>query len=187
MSTAAWVERHLGRPRNGERGSSPSAAASPERLAATIGAFLARVHTTAVDPEGAAPCRIAASDVIARADQRCRNGLVDVATFDDPYRGSTPSRLLAAAVALEPPQVAGSVVLGARSLDQFRFESGQVVGWVVGPYGGWGDPASDVAWTAQRLASDVGPAFVVAFIEAYGDPSPSPLNIEFWATLGQLL
>ncbi len=104
-----------------------------------------------------------------------------------PTAWSHPDRLLQAAQALRPPDVASTMVLGARTLDHLDLAGDEVVGWRAGTHWGVGDPAMDVAWMAAAIAATCGPPFVVAFAETYGDAAPGPLRSEFWITLGQLL
>lgn len=156
-----------------------------------LGRALRRLHAVPV-PDGLA--RLGAAQLVGRAAAAVRAGRVERANLDPSRAGMDPIRIVEQLEALLPllerraarRPVAPVLTHGAARLDTIWLDRGEpsavldVAGLALA------DPYRDLAVMTRDLAAALGPEALAPFFDAYGEPAPDVIRLEFHALLDEL-
>lgn len=156
-----------------------------------LGRALRRLHD--VPPPGALP-RFDAAALVARAAAAVRAGRVDPANLDPSRATIDPARIVEQLESLLPMldrrartrPVAPALTHGAARLDTIWLDRGEPRGFLDVAGIAVTDPYRDLATMTRDLAAALGPEALAPFFDAYGEPAPDVVRLEFHALLDEL-
>jgi len=165
---AAGAEWLLTEALEGKDATRSSLRAEPERLVSLLAAGLRAFHGT---PAAGCPFAVTPQDMMARAAERVRAGLVAQSDLDADFAGLTPLAALAELTRLGRARLdAAEMVVchGDYSLPNVLISAGQITGFIDLGSLAVADRWSDLAGAALSVTWNLGPEWVDPFLASYG-------------------
>ncbi|MGD9750228.1 MAG: phosphotransferase [Acidimicrobiia bacterium] len=191
----SWFERPAGLPAD-----APQHQVDPGATLAALGRAVRLLHETPpppADPTPAATAGVPALDagaLVARAAAEVAGGAVTGAHLADARAHLHPARVVEQLQALLPvldarharrPVRPGLTHGGARRA-AIWLDGGRLSALVDVADAAVADPYRDLAAMTRDLAGALGPEALAPFLDAYGEPSPDVVRLEFHALLDEL-
>lgn len=175
---------------DGEPATSIEYRVDAERTVRLLAAALAALHATELS-DGERRAGLAATDLASDAVGAFGAGTLQHSERSGAYAHMSDERLVDALVAGAEGAAARQsrqvLTHGTPTLSHLWCDHGSVVGLISWDRPAVADPYRDLAVAARCIATDMAPILVPTFFEHYGESSPDPVRIDWYALLAELV